>query len=157
MPAPVEAERPVRPTQDAAISDSGRIYWQSGPLLKELDWGSMSWKPVRAVGTREGGGWIVNGPRDVKWGKVRLPHDWVVAVGVGRDDLLVSPDLIAYAHRDCTYQVPPSTSGDALSCHIFQDRPNRVGVAWLKKGGQVQGSLLDLEDLSVVCPITGKL
>jgi hypothetical protein len=156
MPAAVEAERPVRPTQDAAISDSGRIYWQNGPLLKELDWDSTSWKPVRSVGTREGGGWITEA-HGGRWGKVPLPHDWEVAIGVDRDDLLVSPDLIAYAHRDCSCLVPPSMSGDALSCHIFLDRPNRVGVAWLKKDGQVQGSLLDLKNLSVVCPITGRL
>ena len=86
-----------------------------------------------------------------------MPHDWHAAVGVGTHDLLVSPDLITYARRACSYPVPPELSGGALSCHIFLDRPRAIGIVWLKKNGQVQGSFLRLKDLKVLCPITGKL
>jgi hypothetical protein len=81
----------------------------------------------------------------------------VAAAGVGSDDLLVSTDLVTFAHRGCAYRVSPEMSGGEASCHVFLDRGAGVGVVWLKKGGHVQGSFLRLKDLKVLCAITGKL
>ena len=121
-----------------------------------LDWSLPGWKPVRPVDQREGGGWISEA-HGGRWGKVKLPQDWVVALGVGQDDLLISAELITYAHRDCA--LSGASRGERRRAVV-----SRVPGSGVRRRGRmvdeerpVQGSILSLKDLKVLCPITGKL
>jgi hypothetical protein len=149
-------ERPLRDTSDSAISNSGRVFHQTGTILEQLSWAPPSWKTVRHISARDAKGWVTPD----RWGDVKSPHDWITAVAIGNDDLLISNDLVTYAHKDFSY-IPKTTIQDQRSLvQVFLKPGFAVGVIWRYDNERWEnhmknerGVLLSLPSLKPLCNI----
>jgi hypothetical protein len=157
MPKPTSGERPVRDVADAAISNSQDVYWQDGTTLKTLDWKGLAWKPVRTMSQRDRGGWV--GPD--QWGTVKAPHDWITAVKVGNDDLLISTDLVTFAKRKASYKLPFAINDQEATVQVFLKASVGIGIIWRYDNGNWDnpnkkgyGQFLSLPSLKPICPIS---
>ncbi len=154
MPIPTSGERPERLLSDAAISNSGRIYWQEDTVLKQFDWPSETWKPVRKISTAGRNGWVDAS----KWGKLNRPHDWLGALQIGNDDLLISTDIVAFAKKKVESSVPKDAVDVESPVRLFYHPKVGIGLVWgfeefhVKPRGK-RGIFYSLPSLKPLCRI----
>lgn len=151
MPLPASGERLARLSNDAAISTSGRVFWQDGSFLKQLDWPTESWKPIRTIGL---------GTRN-KWAdsrKLHRPHDWLGGLQIGDDDLLIATDIVAFAKKKVESAVPQDAVDVESPVRLFYLPKVGIGLVWgfeefhVKASGK-RGVFYSLPSLKPLCRI----